>query len=93
MPSTSETGPQFNMKYVHTSHDVHKLIFYLYCSGKFATIMHNWHKTCDGRELTQEQRFQYTKDIQDYILVNWMPWHQNNKDHIVLLKKGKISVQ
>ena len=38
-------------------------------------IFRNWHKAVDGRGLNEEVRSHYLKDMKNWILEDWMPWH------------------
>lgn len=49
--------------------------------GRVAEIIANWHKASDGRGLDEETRRKYNLAMLDYILEDWMPWYQENKDY------------
>jgi len=50
----------------------------------FLKVVHNWHKASDGRGLDDDERKAYNKDMMDWILDDWMPWHRYNLDYSTL---------
>ena len=52
--------------------------------ARFVGLVRNWHKASDGRGLSDEKRCQYNKDMLNYILEDWMPWHKEDKGYSVM---------
>jgi len=50
-------------------------------TARFVRVVHNWHKASDGRGLTEETRKQYNLEMLDYLLEDWMPWYESNRDY------------
>jgi len=50
-------------------------------TARFVHLVHNWHKASDGRGLTEETRKQYNLEMLDYLLEDWMPWYESNRDY------------
>lgn len=48
---------------------------------RFLTTISNWHKASDGRGLSEEQRSDYNKEMLDFLLEDWLPWYQYNRDY------------
>ena len=51
---------------------------------RVAEIIANWHKASDGRGLDEETRKKYNLAMLDFLLEDWMPWYQENKDYSTL---------
>ena len=52
--------------------------------AKFVKLVRNWHKASDGHGLSEETSCNYNKDMLNYILEDWMPWHKDGKDYSVM---------
>ncbi len=48
--------------------------------AKHVNIIANWHEASDGRGLSQLTRCKYNYQMLEYILDEWMPWHNNCYD-------------
>jgi hypothetical protein len=48
--------------------------------AKHVEIIANWHEASDGRGLKQLTRCKYNYQMLEYILDEWMPWHQTCYD-------------
>lgn len=46
----------------------------------FVRLVHNWHKASGGRGLDEDTRHLYNKDMLNWILDDWIPWHSENYD-------------
>ena len=46
----------------------------------FLRLVHNWHKASDGRGLDEDTRHTYNKQMLNWVLDDWMPWHRENYD-------------
>ena len=46
----------------------------------FLTLVHNWHKASDGRGIDEDTRHLYNKQMLNWVLDDWMPWHRDNYD-------------
>jgi hypothetical protein len=44
----------------------------------FLRAVAGWHEASDGRGLSQLQRCRANYNMLNYILDEWMPWHQEN---------------
>ncbi|XP_028416819.1 uncharacterized protein LOC114541027 [Dendronephthya gigantea] len=47
-------------------------------------IFRHWHLAADGRGISEEVRFSYLKEMKDWILDDWMPWHNADNDYSFL---------
>lgn len=52
--------------------------------ARFVEVVRNWHKAADGRGLSEEQRSSYNKDMINFLLDDWMPWHKYDRDFSTL---------
>jgi hypothetical protein len=52
--------------------------------GRFIRIIANWHKSSDGRGITEDMRRQYNQEMLDFILEDWMPWYWYDRDYSTL---------
>ena len=50
-------------------------------TAKVIKILHNWHKAVDGRGLSEAVRSSFCKDMKDWLLDDWMPWHNYLLDY------------
>lgn len=48
--------------------------------ARHVLLIANWHEASDGRGLSQLKRSQYNYEILNYVLDDWMPWHNENYD-------------
>ena len=48
--------------------------------AEYVEIVVNWHEATDGRGLSQLQRCRYNYRMLNYILDEWIPWHNDNYD-------------
>ena len=46
----------------------------------FVETVRNWHKAADGRGLSEETRSKYNNDMINFLLTDWMPWHEYERD-------------
>lgn len=47
-------------------------------------IIRKWHMAVDGRGLSEEVRCSYLKEMKDWLLDDWMPWHKNDSNYFFL---------
>lgn len=47
-------------------------------------IFRHWHLAADGRGISEEVRSSYFKEMKDWILDDWMPWHNADSDYSFL---------
>ena len=47
-------------------------------------IFRQWHLAADGRGICEEDRSRYFKEMKDWILDDWMPWHMADSDYSFL---------
>lgn len=52
--------------------------------AKFTETVQNWHKATDGRGLSEQTRSQYNKDMLNFLLQDWMPWFQQERDYATI---------
>ena len=52
--------------------------------GRVLEIIANWHKASDEQGLTEETRKKYNLAMLDFLLEDWMPWYQENRDYSTL---------
>ena len=52
--------------------------------AKYVRIVLEWHKAHDVRGLSQLQRCKANHEMMNYILDEWMPWHQHTYDFSLL---------
>ena len=48
--------------------------------AEYVRVIAAFHESWDGRGLSQEQRRQANVNLLNYILDEWMPWHQTTRD-------------
>ncbi|KAK3745295.1 hypothetical protein QZH41_013952, partial [Actinostola sp. cb2023] len=48
---------------------------------RFISLVSNWHKSSDGRGLSEEQRHTYNISMLHYLLEDWLPWYWYNCDY------------
>ena len=46
----------------------------------FLHLVHNWHKACNGRSLDEETCHLRNRNMVNWVLDDWMPWHRENYD-------------
>lgn len=52
--------------------------------GRVVEVIANWHKASDGRGLDEETRKKYNMAMLDFLLEDWMPWYNENRDFSTL---------
>jgi hypothetical protein len=52
--------------------------------AKVLSIISNWHKAVDGRALSEDVRSTYLQDMKNWLLDDWMPWHNVNCDYTTI---------
>jgi hypothetical protein len=52
--------------------------------ARFVSLVRNWHKSSDGRGLTEGTRREYNLAMLDFILEDWMPWYWFLRDYSVM---------
>lgn len=50
-------------------------------TGCFVLLAHNWHKASDGCGLSEEMCHLYNMEMLDFLLEDWMPWYNYNRDY------------
>lgn len=49
--------------------------------ARFVHAIANWHKASDGRGLSEDTRSRYNNQMLDFLLEDWMPCFENNRDY------------
>ena len=52
--------------------------------GRVTEIIANWHKASDCRGLDEETKRNYNLAMFGFLLEDWMPWYQQNRDNSTL---------
>ena len=49
--------------------------------AKTVRLIYNWHRAVDGRGIDENSRSLFCREMKEWLLDDWMPWHWYNKDY------------
>ena len=44
-------------------------------------LIYNWHRAIDGHGIDENSRSLFCREMKEWLLDDWMPWHWYNTDY------------